>query len=67
MLKTLNNEFAVVYKINEIECVITLEDFIGKDTMTFINEYYIKELAKLMARTHLISEENNCSIGIGTI
>ena len=64
---TLNNEFAVVYKINEIECVITLEDFIGKDIMTFINEYYIKELAKLMARTHLISEENNCSIGIGTI
>ena len=58
--------FCVETVFSGVPCVLTAEDFCGKEIAT-ITEPLAFRIGVLVARMHVISLEQNCRIGVGTL
>ena len=54
------------YIYNDLPCNVTVEDWCGEEIME-INTDISYKIGELMARMHILSSENKCEIGSGTL
>lgn len=66
MRYTANGSYCNGYVYNGLPCNVTVEDWCGEE-ITEINTDISYKIGELMARMHLLSLENNCEIGCGTL
>lgn len=64
---SVNGDYCYTETICGYSCSITVEEFLLGKELEVINEGYVKELARIMANMHMVSQANNCHINIGTI
>lgn len=63
---TVNGKYCNEYVYNNLPCNVTVEDWCGEE-ITEINTEISYKIGELMARMHLLSLNNNCEIGCGTL
>lgn len=61
-----NGSYCHEYLYRNLPCNVTVEDWYGEEIME-INADIAYKIGELMARMHLLSLENNCEIGCGTL
>ncbi len=61
-----NGSYCNEYLYKNLPCNVTVEDWCGEE-ITEINTDISYKIGALMARMHLLSLENNCEIGCGTL
>lgn len=61
-----NGSYCHAFVYNDLPCNVTVEDWCGEEIME-INTDIAYKIGELMARTHVISLENKCEIGCGTL
>ena len=63
---TANGKYCNEYMYNDLMCNVTVEDWCGNE-IAEINTEISYKIGKLMARMHILSLENQCEIGCGTL
>ena len=61
-----NGRYCNEYIYNDLPCNVTVEDWCGEEIME-INTDISYKIGELMARMHILSLENKCEIGCGTL
>lgn len=61
-----NGNYCNEYIYNNLPCNVTVEDWCGEEIME-INTDISYKIGELMARMHIISLDNKCEIGCGTL
>lgn len=61
-----NGSYCNAFVYNDLPCNVTVEDWCGEEIME-INTDIAYKIGALMARMHVISLENKCEIGCGTL
>lgn len=61
-----NGRYCNEYIYNDLPCTVTVEDWCGEEIME-INTDISYKIGELMARMHILSLENKCEIGCGTL
>lgn len=61
-----NGRYCHEIRYHQLPCLVTVEDWCGEE-ITEINADLAYRIGKLMARMHLLSLENQCEIGCGTL
>lgn len=61
-----NGRYCNEYIYNDLPCNVTVEDWCGEEIME-INTDISYKVGELMARMHILSLENKCEIGCGTL
>ncbi len=59
-------KYCIEYVYNNIPCNVTVEDWCGEE-ITEINTEISYKIGELMARMHILSLDNHCEIGCGTL
>lgn len=59
-------EYCYSYKLENLNLVVTVQEYLG-NAIEVINKKLVKEIAKLMANMHKVSEDKNCHIHNDTI
>jgi len=63
---TANGKYCNVYVYSNFPCNVTVEDWCGEEITEITPEISYK-IGELLARMHLLSLENRCTIGCGTL
>lgn len=66
MRYTANGRYCNEYFYNDLPCNVTVEDHCGEEIMEITTDVSYK-IGELMARMHILSLENKCEIGCGTL
>ncbi len=61
-----NGRYCHEFHYHQLPCLVTVEDWCGEE-ITEINADLAYRIGELMARMHLLSLENPCEIGCGTL
>lgn len=61
-----NGRYCSEYSFHGLACNVTVEDWCGEE-ITEISPEIAYKIGKLMARMHILSLENKCEIGCGTL
>lgn len=61
-----NDLYCIPFDVKEGVYAVTVEEYLGEE-LKFINYNIVEEIAALMAKMHIISQQNNCHIHGNTI